>query len=331
MHADCAAGFDELDLIVARGAAPDQVHERRVLGVRSQLRRVDLHAAGGRQAYVATLVRGGDADRDRAGGVERVRDDRAGVIGHGLERRPVPPIDHKRKRGRLIDRRRVAGAEREAGRLAPQHLARAAHVGHEWLAERRVHVDLDLAGAQGPVVDSHFVDQAGEELAVDAVATDLQRIARGFDAAGAGRAGDERAVDVQPQRGAVIGQGQVGPGVGAQRRGAEGFDVRAADDHSAGRLAVVRGGFEIVVVVPFVDHVAPGVRHDRGQDPGFQRHAGGEPQRGGVGHIDHGVIAVERQGVAELAGRGPDGVRYDAIVALSRQIGDGVPIPSLNE
>ena len=100
------------------------------------------------------------------------------------------------------------------------------------LRDRGALVGLDLGGGEGDVVDADVVDQAGEELAVETVPADLQRVRRGGDRAGMGRRGDLGPVDIQAQRRPVIGLGQERPGVGGQRGGAEGVGVAAARDHA---------------------------------------------------------------------------------------------------
>src|SRR5207248_6896658 len=110
-------------------------------------------------------------------------------------------------------------------------------------ADRRVHVGLDLGGGQGVVVDADLVDQPGEVLAPHRVAADPQRVGGGGDAAGLRRAADLGAVDVQEEGGAVVGGGQVAPGVQRQHRGAGRADVGAAAvDVAGGRLTRPVGG-----------------------------------------------------------------------------------------
>src|SRR5205085_321759 len=58
-----------------------------------------------------------------------------------------------------------------------------------------------------------------------------------------------------------------------------------------------------------------------GVHPRLQRHGGGQVQRGGVGDGDPAVGAVERQGVAVLAGRRPGGVGDGAGVAVAGGVG----------
>ena len=53
----------------------------------------------------------------------------------------------------------------------------------------------------------------GEVLAVGVVAADPQRVVGGLDGAGRRAGGDLGAVDEEPQGGAVVGEGHVGPGV----------------------------------------------------------------------------------------------------------------------
>jgi hypothetical protein len=75
------------------------------------------------------------------------------------------------------------------------------------------HVGLDVALGEGTVVDANFVDGALEELTPDAVASDPERTGRGQKRARDGPAPDLGAVHVQPQRGAVVGHGQMAPSV----------------------------------------------------------------------------------------------------------------------
>ena len=90
--------------------------------------------------------------------------------------------------------------------------------------DRRVHVALDLRRGQRAVVDPHLVDHPVEELTEQVVAADLERVGGRDDGAGAAAAGDLDAIDVQPDRRAVVREGEMRPA-------ARGNDGRTVDDH----------------------------------------------------------------------------------------------------
>src|SRR6185312_10013231 len=79
--------------------------------------------------------------------------------------------------------------------------------------KRRVHVRRDLSGAERAVVDPDLVDAAGEVLAPHAVAADAQRAIDGRRRHRIGARRDGQPIDVEAHRRAVIGGGQVRPGV----------------------------------------------------------------------------------------------------------------------
>ena len=83
-------------------------------------------------------------------------------------------------------------------------------------AQRRDHIGLELARGERPVVDAHFIDPAGEELAPDAVAADPQRAGRRQQRAADGAAADLHPVDVQAQGRVVVGRREMRPGVERQ-------------------------------------------------------------------------------------------------------------------
>src|SRR5205085_5185454 len=85
------------------------------------------------------------------------------------------------------------------------------------------------------------VDRSGKVLvAPDAVAADVEDLARRDDRAGDRLAGDLLAVYVEAERAAAEGGGEVGPSVERQRRGADGGDVGAAGvDDDGGERGVV--------------------------------------------------------------------------------------------
>jgi hypothetical protein len=89
--------------------------------------------------------------------------------------------------------------------------------------------DLDLRLGQGGVVDADLVDGAGEVLPKDAVAADLELIVGRGDAAGGCRARDLGPIDEQPDRGAVVGGGQVRERVRGDRDRAGRLPVHARD------------------------------------------------------------------------------------------------------
>src|SRR4029079_11011761 len=102
-------------------------------------------------------------------------------------------------------------------------------------------VGLDVGLGEGAVVDADLVDEAGEVLAVGVVAADPQGVVGGLDGAGGGAGGDLGAVDVEPQGGAVVGEGDVGPRVG-------GVGVRAADEGRTAAEGPAAGGAQGSVV-----------------------------------------------------------------------------------
>src|SRR4029077_13905432 len=124
--------------------------------------------------------------------------------------------------------------------------------------DRGGHVRLNLRRRQGAVVNAHLVDEAGEVLTVDAVTAHLERVVRSDNGPGPGRARDERPVDVEVYRRAVVSRRQVGPGVGRNVGRANGLGVSAAhDDTSNGIGGIIGGRGEVVVVIALVNHVPP--------------------------------------------------------------------------
>ena len=195
-------------------------------------------------------------------------------------------------------------------------------------AHRRGHVGGDLGRRQGPVVDAHLVDAPVGVLAPDRVAADPKRQARGLDGAGRGGLGHLDAVLVEAQLGVVVGEGQVGPGAGGERRADPGHPVGAGAGAGhdlalgAGAGGVGIEGVDQAARLLLQDRGAPGA--DRVQlHPGLEGHAGGEIERVGVGHRDVVVDPVEVDRAADLAGGGAGGGAGDrAGVVRARGVGD---------
>ena len=187
---------------------------------------------------------------------------------------------------------------------------------------------LDLGGAKRRVVDADVVDQAGEELAIEAVAADLQRVGGGRDRSGVGGRRDLGAVDIQAHRRPVIGLGKERPDIGRQLGCTERVGVRAARDQPRVRpRRVARGCRQVEVVVALVDHVAPLGVDRRRVHPRLQRHPTRQMQRRGVGDRHQRAGAVELQRPAVLARRRPRRIGDRAVVPVPRRIGHGRPRP----
>src|SRR5207253_5354563 len=110
------------------------------------------------------------------------------------------------------------------------------------------HVRLNLGRGQGPVVDADLVDHAGEVLAPDGVAANLERAVGDLNVPACRHAADLGAVDVQTEGSAVIGAGQVAPSVQRQLRVAQGVVVGRADADGGLRPGRVIIGIEGVVL-----------------------------------------------------------------------------------
>ena len=202
--------------------------------------------------------------------------------------------------------------------------------------DRRIHIREDLRRREGAVVDAHFVDQPWEELAAVGVPTDAQRRRGGLDRAGRGRTAHLHAVDVEQALRAIIGGGDVGPGIGHE--GGGGKDDRTAgasrEGEAAGRPVLIRAGRQEVGVLFFLENGFPVREGDRGIDPGFQGHGRGESQGRTIGDQDMVVHAVEGHGgpefsrdipgraVGQGAGVGvPRGIAGGGAAALVKRIG----------
>ena len=84
-----------------------------------------------------------------------------------------------------------------------------------------VFMSVCAAAPQRRVVHPHLVDPAREELAVDRVTADLQRLGRGQDRADARLARDLDTVDEQPLCRSVVGGREVRPRVDGKLRRAD--------------------------------------------------------------------------------------------------------------
>ncbi len=278
-----------------------------------------------RGAGVAGRVEGDDAVVVGAGGEPCVRVVRAGRL-----RDPV-----RRARGEAGDRapmdvvagdadvvRRGSPGERDLAETArggqgPRRTGRN-RVG---IADRGRHVGLDLGGAERPVVDADLVDQPVEPLAPDRVAADLQRRGRRQDRPRARGLRGLGTVHVQPLCRAVEGCGEVRPRPGGHGCRPVEQPGRAADRHLRLRPVGVRARVEAVHEVAGAllhDHRGPVAGCGR-PNPALDRHPGGEVERGGVGHGDEVVRAVEGERATEAPSRCP------------RRAGDrpGVPVAGL--
>ena len=117
---------------------------------------------------------------------------------------------------------------------------------------------------RGQVVDPNLVDETREVLAVESVAADLELVGRGRDRPGLRLAPNKRAVHVEANRGPVIRDGDEAPSVRDERRRPVDVRVTTAERATDRRLpAVVGGRLEVVVVVRFVDDVAPNAARRR--------------------------------------------------------------------
>src|SRR5262249_30320060 len=118
------------------------------------------------------------------------------------------------------------------------------------VADGRVHVLTDLGGGQGAGVDPELGQRALEELAPRAGGAAAEHAAGREDGAGDVLAGGQGAVDVQAEGGAVVGAGQVRPGVEREGTGA------AHPLIAAGGRREVGGGGGAVAGVELVDLAA---------------------------------------------------------------------------
>lgn len=190
---------------------------------------------------------------------------------------------------------------------------------------RRVHVGLELGRAQGAVVDTDLIDTALEELAPHAVAADAQRPTGNRHVAGLRLARDLVAVDIEPLGGAIVGGGQMRPGVRRQRRPTRQVLVTADVEARDGLVGVGVGIQRIRQAAGLLleQHVAPATHGGRRIHPCRQRHAIGQIQ--GIGIVDrHPVVdTIEGQGTAELARGAPRGFLDGAMIALAGGVDHG--------
>ena len=280
-------------------------------------------------AEVAGGVDGPDSVRvARAGaepgvGVGRARPARRGDLGERGAARTLAALDPVAGHPDVVARRapgeidlcRARGARgersRRRGRLRIDCAA----------ADRSRHVRLDLGQGEGAVVDADFVDCAAEVLAVDAVASDLELVRRGRDRASARGSGRLRTVHVQPDRAAVVRDDKVGPRARRQRSRALDVIAAPAEGAAAGRgRPAGRGCLQVVVVVTFVNHVAPGVADGGWTNPCLESHPGTELKRRGVRDIYPGARPIEDERLAILAVACPGGVRDRSRVPVPRRI-----------
>ena len=126
-------------------------------------------------------------------------------------------------------------------------------------ADRGRLVGLDLRGRERHVVDADVVDQAGEELAVDAVAADLQRVGRRRDRARVRRrsrpASRSHTGAASSRRRSRSGTPRCSPG--APRCRTRPRTLPPAISPAVRERAVRRARLEVVVVVALVDHIPP--------------------------------------------------------------------------
>ncbi len=188
----------------------------------------------------------------------------------------------------------VPGGQRTGGQPVAQHRRR--RIGRR-VGDGVGEVGRDLGLAEGPAVDADLVDGAGEVVGVAGAehpGTDLERCGEGGQVDGL-RGAVEGAVDVGPHGGAVVGDGDVGPGVGG-KSGAE-LEVGGAD------VEPQLSGLEVEVTIGTDGHDGL-VGLDAGVvDPGLHGERGGQVDVG-VGPHPAGV-AVEHDRVAVAAGRRP--------------------------
>ena len=186
------------------------------------------------------------------------------------------------------------------------------------------HVGLDLRDREGAVVEPEIVDQAAEELVPDRVAADPEGAGRGRHRAGRRRRARERAVDIEAHDAAVVGGGEVRPGIRRQRGRTSCLDLARAEPEIRARALAA------VVRVERVDERAglllerdrpPAVGRAR-THPGLERHRVRQVERGRVGHGDHVVDTVERERAAVPAGCGPDRARDRAGMAAAGYVGE---------
>ena len=189
-----------------------------------------------------------------------------------------------------------------------------------------VHVGLDLALAQGLVVDADVVDQPVEEASRGAaVGADPPQVGAA-DAAGDGARGDLEAVDEEAGRRAVVGGGQVLPLAGdGTRAGVEVARVRAA------KRQVVAGG-DVVdpdhrpAAGPGADDGCVVLGRARLLHPRLERETG--LVEGAEAAQEHGsVVAVEGERRPVAPAR-PGGARDRPEVPVARGVVGDVPAPS---
>ncbi len=179
----------------------------------------------------------------------------AGEAGHRA-RRPEPGADevpaavdgvlgHADVVGRAVPGERDARAGR-ARRAEVAGGGRGLRVARRRGADRIGHVALHLGGAERTVVHAHLVDRAGEPLVPDQVPADAQDPARGGQRPGQCELAGRGPVHVQAEGRAVVGGGEVRPGVGGERRRSRDALVVAGHEDVAAREVAARGGVEAV-------------------------------------------------------------------------------------
>src|SRR6185295_4860587 len=178
------------------------------------------------------------------------------------------------------------------------------------------HICLDLRLIESRVVYPDLVNRSGEELAEDAVSTNLERVGGNRDAPRLGQARHLYAVHVEPQCRTIIGQSQVRPAVHRERCGPPGHGVYRTNCDSGCRCAGIRRALKEVIVVSFVNNVPPGGAYHGWIHPCLQRHTGGQMQRGGVVNRNSRARTIEYESIPILGGARPGGVRKRSGVSI---------------
>ena len=171
----------------------------------------------------------------------------------------------------------------------------------------------NVGSAAGHAPHPGLVDAALPRVIAAGAAADAQRLGTVVQRGGVGLAGDQRAVDIQLERAAVIGAGHMRPGVGRQV-GADLVVVVVVDEEVDASVGVVGQPVAVTpaAVAAFHQHAAVVGHCGVAVDPGLYCQRRGL-QAGAVGHGDETRRAVGGIGQVGLARRVTQrGARSDA-------------------
>ena len=179
---------------------------------------------------------------------------------------------------------------------------------------------------EGAIVKTHFIDAAAEILSPDRIAANAQWISGNPHGTADRTASHLTAVDEHTQGGAVVGGGQMRPGVERNAAATGSGEIAAARVYVSSRPRRVVIGIEGIgkSAGPFFEYDAAPAADAGRIHPSFESHTGRQIEGGGIVDGDH-AIAAEGQGIAVSARTRPGGPGDRAIVGAARCIGHCTP------